>query len=151
MNGVALPPLRFALPCVFTTSPFRPSSGAPPYLASVKLLLTSFSMPVYEPMPRRSCSSRLLIMPCFTMANQCSAEPLIQLQDDISHKRLGRRLHPLRRAGSLVASMLPMKLISVHAFKSGNVSFTSAFPLSSSAPIFTIATLGFLIPTTCSM
>ena len=39
----------------------------------------------------------------------------------------------------------------VRVLRSGYVSFTSIFPFSSSIPIFTIATLGFLIPTTCSM
>ena len=53
--------------------------------------------------------------------------------------------------GISLASMLPIKLISGHSFKRGNVSFTRAFPFSSSAPIFTMATLGFLMPTTCSI
>ena len=47
--------------------------------------------------------------------------------------------------------MLPVKLISPHSFKSGNVSFTSALPFSSSAPLFTIATFGLETPTKCSI
>ena len=42
--------------------------------------------------------------------------------------------------------MLPIKLISSHALRSGNVSLTSWLPFSSSRPTLTIATLGFLIP-----
>ena len=43
------------------------------------------------------------------------------------------------------------KLIPLHSLSSGKVSFTSAFPFSSSAPLLTMATFGFLIPTTFSI
>ena len=61
---------------------------------------------------------------------------------------LRRQLHLRILPGCPLPSMLPMKLISLHAFKRGNVALTRAFPFSSSAPLFTMATLGFLTPTT---
>ena len=48
--------------------------------------------------------------------------------------------------GMSLASTEPTKLISLHSFKSGKVSLTRAFPFSSSAPILTIPTVGFLTP-----
>ena len=50
-----------------------------------------------------------------------------------------------------LAPLLPTKFISLQFFKSGYVSFTSIFPFSSSAPIFTIATRGFSMPITFSI
>ena len=136
------------LPCVFTTSPFKPRRGAPPYSLASNPFIVFLRAGLIKRAPifvRKSCINPSLIFSISTPPTPSNSFSMI-FPANASHTMTSASPY-----GIFLASMLPVKLISLHSFKSGNVSFTSAFPFSSSAPIFTIATFGFLIPITCSM
>ena len=129
-------------------NPFKPSIGAPPYLDASKSFKVSFNAGFTSKAP--ILLRRELIIPVLILLIKVPAKPSysfkITLPTKASHTTTSA--YP---AGISLASMLPIKLISLQFLSNGKVSFTSAFPFSSSAPIFTIATRGFLIPMTCSI
>ena len=93
---------------------------------------------------------RELIIPVFTFFISVAPTPSYNFRM-IFPANASQTITSAYPVGISLASILPMKFISGQFFKSGNVSFTSAFPFSSSAPIFTIATFGFGTPMTLSM
>ena len=138
----------FELPCAFTTRPFRPRSGAPPYSLASKLFSVSFSAGFTRSAP--ILLRRLDIIPAFTL--EISVEPTPSYSFRITFPTNASQTTTSQTPfGISLASTFPIKLMSLHSFNNGNVSFTSAFPFSSSAPIFTRPTFGFLTPMTYSM
>ena len=140
--------MALALPCVFTTSPLSPRSGAPPYSVASKDFRVSFSAGFTRSAPILLLV--LVIIPSLIFWTRAEPTPSYNLRitfpTNASHTTTSA--YP---AGISLASILPMKLMLLHSFRRGKVSFTSAFPFSSSAPLFTMATLGFLMPTTFSI
>ena len=138
----------FELPCVLTTSPFRPSNGAPPYSEASNVFNVFFNAGF-----TRSAPILLLkedIIPSFTFVINVAPTPSYNFKITFPTKAS----HTITSAspfGISLASILPIKLISGQFLSKGYVSFTNVLPFSSSAPILTIATLGFLTPTTFSI
>ena len=136
------------LPCVLTTSPFNPKSGAPPYSLASKSFNVAFnagftrSAPIFE--------RKVAIIPSFTFRINVAPTPSYNFRITFP-TNASQTTTSTAPDGISLASTLPTKLISLHAFRSGNVSFTSAFPFSSSAPMLTIPTVGFFFPITCSI
>ena len=136
------------LPWVFTTRPFSPRSGAPPYWLASNALSVFFSDGNASAAP--ILLFKLLISPALITPISVELRPSYNFKMTFP-TNASHTMTSAPPCGISLASILPTKLISSHSFNNGNVSFTRAFPFSSSAPIFTIATLGFLIPTTFSI
>ena len=138
----------FELPCVFTTRPLSPRSGAPPYS------LASKSFSVFLSAGNASAAPillfKVLINPCLMAPTSVELSPSYNLRITFPTKA-SHTITSAPPCGISRASMLPTKLMSLHSRSNGNVSLTKALPFSSSAPILTIATRGFFTPTTFSI
>ena len=136
------------LPWVFTTRPFNPKSGAPPYSVA------SNDFSVFLRAGSASAAPILLfsvlMSPFFITPISVELRPSYSFNMTLPVKA-SQTITSASPFGISLASMLPTKLISVHSRRSGMVSFTRALPFSSSAPILTNATFGFFTPTTCSI
>ena len=139
--------LALEFPCAFTTRPFKPSNGAPPWLLTSKVFTSPFNAGLTISAP--SLVLRLDISPSLMHPKNVSATPSKNLRITFPTKASHTKISAPPLAISL-ASTLPIKLIPSHSFNSGYVSFTSWFPFSSSVPIFTIPTVGFFFPITFS-
>ena len=138
----------FALPCVLTTRPFSPRSGAPPYCVASKVFNVDFNAGNASAAP--ILLFNVLIMPFLMAPINVLLSPSYSFKMTFPTKA-SQTITSASPFGISLASMLPTKLMSSHAFSRGNVSFTRALPFSSSAPILTIATLGFFTPRTFSI
>ena len=129
--------------CVLTTKSLQAKLAAPAVLLQVKGLQRLLQRGLYkQPL---SASPRFTIMPDLTLLINV-APRLQQLQDHVSHKCLADyHISPHLRI-SLAST--PIKCdIAAFLQHTGKVSFTSAFPFSSSAPdIDDCPPWGFLIP-----
>ena len=121
-NSEFLTSIAFALPCVFTTSPFKPISGAPPYCFASNDFIVSLNEFLISSAP--IFVFKLDINVVFTFDKSIFAVPSYSFKITFP-TNASQTMTSASPFGMLRASILPIKLISLHAFNSGYVSFTS--------------------------
>ena len=120
------------LPWVFTTRPFRPSNGAPPYSSVLKLFKVFFNAGFTKSAP--ILLLRLIIMPALIFCINAVLTPSSILRTTFPAKA-SHTITSAAPIGTSRASIFPTKLSSDDFLRSGNVSFVISLPLQSSVPI----------------
>ena len=120
------------LPCVFTTNPFNPNIGAPPYCSKSNDFKVSFNAGFTKSAP--ILLRRFVINPAFTVLINVEPTPSYNFKITLPTKA-SQTITSATPFGISLASTLPTKFISGQFLRSGNVSFTSALPFSSSEPM----------------